>query len=80
VKEYNITFIATLFALTFSRFLGPRRAYWLIITGIAALYVLLVGADAAEIRAGLMGDLFVTALCSGTALHLRACPSNRDAV
>ena len=44
------------FALAFGRLLGPRRAYWLIIAGIA-LYVLLVGADAAVVRAGLMGGL-----------------------
>jgi len=64
VKEYNVTFIATLFALAFRRLLGPRRAYWLTITGIA-LYVLLVGADAAVVRAGIMGGLFVTAIALG---------------
>ena len=47
MKGYNITFIAALFALAFSQLLGPRRAYWLTITGIAH-YVLLVGADVPE--------------------------------
>ena len=66
ISGSNITFIATLFALAFSRLLGPRRAYWLIIAGIT-LYVLLVGADAAVVRAGLMDGLFVTAIALGGA-------------
>ena len=64
ISGSNITFIAALFALAFSQLLGPRRAYWLTITGIA-LYVLLVGADAAVVRAGLMGGLYVTAIALG---------------
>ena len=64
ISGSNITFIATLFALAFGRLLGRRRAYWLIIAGIT-LYVLLVGADAAVVRAGLMGGLFVTAIALG---------------
>ena len=64
ISGSNITFIAALFALAFGRLLGPRRAYWLIIAGIT-LYVLLVGADAAVVRAGLMGGLFVTAMALG---------------
>jgi competence protein ComEC len=64
ISGSNITFIAALFALAFRRLLGPRRAYWLTIAGIT-LYVLLVGADAAVVRAGIMGVLFVTALALG---------------
>jgi competence protein ComEC len=64
ISGSNITFVATLFALIFGRILGKRRAYWLTIAGIL-LYVLLVGADAAVVRAGLMGGLFVTALYLG---------------
>ena len=64
ISGSNITFVATLFALTFSRILGKRRAYWFTIVGIT-LYVLLVGADAAVVRAGVMGGLFVTALYLG---------------
>ncbi len=64
ISGSNITFIAALFALAFRRVLGPRRAYWLTIAGIT-LYVLLVGADAAVVRAGIMGGLFVTALALG---------------
>jgi competence protein ComEC len=64
VKESNITFVATLFALTFGLVLGKRRAYWFTLAGIT-VYVLLVGADAAVVRAGLMGGLFVTAMYLG---------------
>ena len=64
ISGANITFISTLFALAFRRLLGPRRAYWLTMTGIA-FYVLLVGADAAVVRAGLMGGLFITAIALG---------------
>jgi competence protein ComEC len=64
ISGSNITFVATLFALTFGRILGKRRAYWFTIVGIT-LYVLLVGADAAVVRAGIMGGLFVTALYLG---------------
>ncbi len=64
MKDCNITFIAALFALAFRRILGPRRAYWLTISGIA-LYVLFVGADAPVVRAGLMGVLLVSAIALG---------------
>ena len=64
ISGSNITFVATLFALTFGQLLGKRRAYWLTLTGII-LYVLLVGTDAAVVRAGLMGGLFVTAIYLG---------------
>jgi competence protein ComEC len=64
ISGSNITFVATLFALTFGLILGKRRAYWFTIAGII-LYVLLVGADAAVVRAGLMGGLFVTAIYLG---------------
>ena len=64
MKEYNITFIAALFALAFRRALGPRRAYWLTIAGIT-LYVLLVGADAAVVRAGMMGGPVVMDIALG---------------
>ncbi len=64
ISGSNISLVASLFALTFSRILGKRRAYWFTIVGIT-LYVLLVGADAAVVRAGIMGGLFVTALYLG---------------
>jgi competence protein ComEC len=64
ISGSNITLVAGLFSLLFGRLLGKRRAYWLTLAGIAA-YVALVGADAAVIRAGLMGGLYVTALYLG---------------
>ena len=60
ISGSNISLVARLFALSFGQLLGKRRAYWLTLAGIA-LYVLLVGADAAVVRAGLMGGLYVTA-------------------
>jgi competence protein ComEC len=56
----NITVIAGIFALSFTRLLGKRRAYWFIMASIL-VYVLLVGADAVVIRAGVMAALWVTA-------------------
>ena len=64
ISGANITLVSGLFALVFGRLLGKRRAYWLTLAGIAA-YVTLVGADAAVVRAGLMGGLYVTALYLG---------------
>ncbi len=64
ISGSNISFIAAAFALSFGRVLGKRRAYWLTLAGIT-LYVLLVGADAAVVRAGIMGGLFVTATYLG---------------
>lgn len=64
ISGSNITIVAALFALTFGRLLGKRRAYWFTIAGIG-LYVLVVGADAAVVRAGLMGGLLVTAIYLG---------------
>jgi competence protein ComEC len=60
ISGTNITILAALFARTFGRLLGKRRAYWFTLGGII-LYVLLVGADAAVVRAGIMGTLYVTA-------------------
>ncbi len=60
ISGSNITLIAALFATSFGRLLGKRRAYWFTMAGIV-LYVLLVGADAAVVRAGVMGGLYVTA-------------------
>lgn len=64
ISGANITIVAALFSQAFGRILGKRRAYAFTVTGIA-LYVLLVGADAAVVRAGLMGVLWVTALRLG---------------
>jgi len=64
VSESNITLVSSLFFALFGRLFGKRLAYWFALTGIG-LYVMLVGADAAVLRAGLMGALFLTAIYLG---------------
>ena len=64
ISGANITIVAALFSQVFGRILGKRRAYSFTVAGIV-VYVLLVGADAAVVRAGLMGILWVTALHLG---------------
>jgi competence protein ComEC len=64
ISGSNISYIAGLFALSFGRVLGKRRAYWITMAGIV-LYVLFVGGDAAVARAGIMGGLFITAVYLG---------------
>lgn len=56
ISGFNISIIAGLFMTFFSKFLGPRRGAVLAIAGIA-FYTLLVGADAAVVRAAIMGSL-----------------------
>jgi competence protein ComEC len=56
ISGFNISIIAGLFVTFFSRFLGPRRGSVLAISGII-FYTLLVGADAAVVRAAIMGSL-----------------------
>ncbi|HEY3474312.1 MAG TPA: ComEC/Rec2 family competence protein, partial [Anaerolineales bacterium] len=56
ISGFNISIIAGLFVTFFSRFLGPRRGSILAIAGIV-FYTLLVGADAAVVRAAIMGSL-----------------------
>ena len=56
ISGFNISIIAGLFFAFFSKFLGARRGTILAILGIA-FYTLLVGADAAVVRAALMGTL-----------------------
>ena len=64
ISGANITIVAALFAQTFGRLWGKRRAYWFAVIGIA-LYILLVGADPVVIRAGVMGALYITAIRLG---------------
>lgn len=56
ISGFNISIIAGLFVTFFSKFLGPRRGALLAVIGIA-FYTILVGADAAVVRAALMGGL-----------------------
>lgn len=60
ISGFNISIIAGLFVTFFSKFLGPRRGAVLAVLGIA-FYTVLVGADAAVVRAALMGSLALVA-------------------
>jgi competence protein ComEC len=56
ISGFNISIIAGLFVTFFSRFLGPRRGMLLAVIGIV-FYTILVGGDAAVVRAAIMGSL-----------------------
>jgi competence protein ComEC len=56
ISGFNISIIAGLFVTFFSRFLGPRRGALLAIIGII-FYTILVGGEAAVVRAAIMGGL-----------------------
>jgi competence protein ComEC len=56
ISGFNISIIAGLFVTFFSRFLGPRRGMLVAVIGIL-FYTVLVGADAAVVRAAVMGSL-----------------------
>lgn len=60
ISGFNITIIAALLLAVFGRWFGARRGAWLAVVGIA-LYTILVGADAAVLRAAVMGGLAVLA-------------------
>jgi len=56
ISGFNMSIIAGLFVVFFSRFLGPRRGAALAVLGII-LYTVLVGGGAAVVRAAIMGSL-----------------------
>ena len=56
ISGFNISIIAGLFVTFFSRFLGPRRGALVAILGII-FYTILVGGEAAVVRAAIMGSL-----------------------
>jgi len=56
ISGFNISIIAGIFFAFFSRFFGERRGALVAILGIA-LYTFIVGADAAVVRAAVMGSL-----------------------
>ena len=64
ISGFNISIIAGVLLSAFSRWLGRRRGLWLAGLGIG-LYTLLVGADAAVVRAAIMGILALVALQTG---------------
>ena len=56
ISGFNISIIAGLFVTFFSRFLGTRRGMLVAVLGII-FYTVLVGGDAAVVRAAIMGSL-----------------------
>jgi competence protein ComEC len=64
ISGSNIALLSGVIMAALSRVLGKRRAAFPAIAGIM-LYVLLVGADAAALRAGVMGSLFILAIYFG---------------
>ncbi|MCS7220098.1 MAG: DNA internalization-related competence protein ComEC/Rec2 [Anaerolineae bacterium] len=60
ISGFNITIVAGALTASLGRLVGRRRATPLVLLGIT-LYVLLVGADAAVVRAGIMGGLGILA-------------------
>jgi competence protein ComEC len=70
ISGFNISIVSGLLMLVGTRAVGKRRAAWVAIGGIA-LYTILVGADAAVVRAGIMGGLYVLALYFGRQAEVR---------
>jgi competence protein ComEC len=70
VTGSNIAIVAGLLMLVGTRALGKRRAVGLTLGGIA-LYTVLVGADAAVVRAAIMGGLYVVAVYFGRQAEVR---------
>jgi competence protein ComEC len=64
ISGFNIAMLAGIFSLIFSRFLARGRATGAVIASIV-LYTILVGANAAVVRAALMGILYVIAIHYG---------------
>ena len=71
ISGANITLLASFLAATLGRLLGRRRALPCIL-GILLAYSLLVGGDAAVVRAALMGGLSLLALQLGRAADAQA--------
>jgi len=68
ISGFNITIVAGLFSRFFSRVLNPRRGAVAAMIGIG-IYTLLVGADAAVVRAAVMGGLSIFAQQIGRRQH-----------
>lgn len=60
ISGFNIALLVGMLLALAHPFLGKRRAAWVALIGVA-LYTLLVGADAAVVRAAIMGSLYVGA-------------------
>ncbi|HET6445925.1 MAG TPA: DNA internalization-related competence protein ComEC/Rec2 [candidate division Zixibacteria bacterium] len=60
ISGFNIAILAGVLLAISRPFLGPRWSAWFVLAGLA-FYTVLVGADAAVVRAAIMGALFVIA-------------------
>ncbi len=68
ISGFNITIVAGLFASLFGRLLGPRKGALAAVLGIS-IYTVLVGAEAAVVRAAIMGGLSLFARQVGRRQH-----------
>ncbi len=64
ISGSNISLVVALLLLAGQRLIGRKRATWLALVGVA-VYTVMVGADAAVVRAAIMGGLYVFALQLG---------------
>ena len=64
ISGSNIAFVAAMLTAIGHRLVGKRKATPVVLAGIA-VYTILVGADAAVVRAAIMGGLYVLALHYG---------------
>jgi len=68
ISGFNITIVAGFFSRFFSRIMNPRRGAAAALVGIS-IYTILVGADAAVVRAAVMGGLSIFAQQIGRRQH-----------
>lgn len=68
ISGFNITIVAGFFSRFFSRIMNPRKGAIAALIGIS-LYTILVGADAAVVRAAVMGGLSIFARQIGRRQH-----------
>ena len=68
ISGFNITIVAGFFARFFSRIMNPRKGAVAALVGIS-IYTILVGADAAVVRAAVMGGLSIFAQQIGRRQH-----------
>jgi len=68
ISGFNITIVAGFFSRFFSRIMNPRKGAFAALAGIS-IYTILVGADAAVVRAAIMGGLSILAQQIGRRQH-----------
>ncbi len=68
ISGFNITIVAGFFSRFFSRIMDPRKGAFAALAGIS-IYTILVGADAAVVRAAVMGGLSIFAQQIGRRQH-----------